>query len=227
MSFEAYAGIALAIMAALVTLIGVFARQLLPVSRAIDAINERVGKTVYWLVLVAVLISTGNAIVRKTLNTSSNAWLEVQWYLFAAVFLLCAGYTLLRNEHVRIDVISSRFSRRGLSRIDIFGFTVFLLPMTFGILYLSIPLFANSVVKAPQGDTAPGLMAVLAGLFDPKGWEQSDQAGGLIRWPVKLLIPVGFILLALQGLSEMVKRFAFLKGVIPDPNEKAAAHGSN
>ena len=124
-------------------------------------------------------------------------------------------------------MISSRFSRRGLSRIDIFGFTVFLLPMTFGILYLSIPLFANSVVKAPQGDTAPGFMAVLAGLFDPKGWEQSDQAGGLIRWPVKLLIPVGFILLALQGLSEMVKRFAFLKGVIPDPNEKAAAHGSN
>jgi TRAP-type mannitol/chloroaromatic compound transport system permease small subunit len=227
LSFEAYAAIAIAIMAALVTLIGVFARHLLPVSRVIDALNERIGKTVYWLVLVAVLISAANAVVRKVFDTSSNAWLEVQWYLFAAVFLLCAGYTLLRNEHVRIDVISSRFSRRGLSKIDIFGFTFFLLPMTFGILYLSVPLFANSVTKAPQGQTAPDFLAVIAGLFDSKGWERSDQAGGLIRWPVKLLIPAGFILLALQGLSEMVKRFAFLRGLIPDPNEKAAAHGSN
>ena len=227
MSFDFWAVVAVAILLALVVLIGVFAGALLPLSRAIDRINERVGRTVYWLVLAAVLISAANAVVRKLFDTSSNAWLEIQWYLFAAIFLLCAGYTLLRNEHVRIDVISSRFSRRGLARIDVFGFTCFLLPMTLVILYLSVPLFANSVTKAPPGDTAPSFGAVIAGLFDSSGWERSDQAGGLVRWPVKLLIPVGFVLLGLQGLSELVKRFAFLKGLIPDPNEKAAAHGSN
>jgi len=227
LSFDFWAVVAVAILLALVVLIGVFAGALLPLSRAIDRINERVGRTVYWLVLAAVLISAANAVVRKLFDTSSNAWLEIQWYLFAAIFLLCAGYTLLRNEHVRIDVISSRFSRRGLARIDVFGFTCFLLPMTLVILYLSVPLFANSVTKAPPGDTAPSFGAVIAGLFDSSGWERSDQAGGLVRWPVKLLIPVGFVLLGLQGLSELVKRFAFLKGLIPDPNEKAAAHGSN
>ena len=219
--------VAAAVLLALVVCIGFFAGALLPVSRAIDRMNERIGRAVYWLVLVAVLVSAGNAVVRKLFDTSSNAWLEIQWYLFAAIFLLCSGYTLLRNEHVRIDVLSGRFSRRGLSKIDIFGFTFFLLPMTLVILYLSVPLFANSVTKAPTGDTAPGFFAVIAGLFDPSGWEDSDQAGGLIRWPVKLLIPLGFVLLALQGLSELVKRFAFLRGLIPDPNEKAAAHGSN
>lgn len=227
MSFDSWALVAAAILLALVVCIGIFAGALLPVARAIDRINERVGRTIYWLVLAAVLISTANAVVRKLFDTSSNAWLEIQWYLFAAIFLLCSGYTLLRNEHVRIDVISGRFSRRGLARIDIFGFTCFLLPMTLVILYLSVPLFANSVTKAPPGETAPSFGAVIAGLFDPRGWEESDQAGGLIRWPVKLLIPVGFVLLGLQGLSELVKRFAFLKGLIPDPNEKAAAHGSN
>lgn len=227
MSFDLWALVALGILLALVVCIGVFARSLLPLSRAIDRLNERVGRAVYWLVLAAVLISAANAVIRKLFDTSSNAWLEIQWYLFAAIFLLCAGYALLRNEHVRIDVISSRFSRRGLARIDIFGFTCFLLPMTLVILYLSVPLFANSVTKAPTGDTAPDFAAVISGLFDSRGWEQSDQAGGLIRWPVKLLIPVGFVLLGLQGLSELVKRFAFLRGLIKDPNEKAAAHGSN
>lgn len=227
MSFDFWALVAVAILLTLVVLIGVFAGALLPLSRAIDRMNERVGRTVYWLVLAAVLISAANAVVRKLFDTSSNAWLEIQWYLFAAIFLLCAGYTLLRNEHVRIDVISSRFSRRGLARIDVFGFTCFLLPMTLVILYLSVPLFANSVTKAPTGDTAPSFGAVIAGLFDSSGWERSDQAGGLVRWPVKLLIPVGFVLLGLQGFSELIKRFAFLKGLIPDPNEKAAAHGSN
>jgi len=227
LSFDFWALVAVAILLTLVVLIGVFAGALLPLSRAIDRMNERVGRTVYWLVLAAVLISAANAVVRKLFDTSSNAWLEIQWYLFAAIFLLCAGYTLLRNEHVRIDVISSRFSRRGLARIDVFGFTCFLLPMTLVILYLSVPLFANSVTKAPTGDTAPSFGAVIAGLFDSSGWERSDQAGGLVRWPVKLLIPVGFVLLGLQGFSELIKRFAFLKGLIPDPNEKAAAHGSN
>lgn len=227
MSFDFWALVAAAILLALVICIGIFARALLPVSRVIDQINERVGRAVYWLVLAAVLVSAANAVIRKAFDSSSNAWLEIQWYLFAAIFLLCAGYTLLRNEHVRIDVISGRFSRRGLARIDIFGFTCFLLPMTLVILYLSVPLFANSVTKAPQGAIAPSFGAVIAGLFDPSGWEKSDQAGGLIRWPVKLLIPAGFVLLGLQGLSELVKRFAFLRGLIPDPNEKAAAHGSN
>jgi TRAP-type mannitol/chloroaromatic compound transport system permease small subunit len=227
LSFDFWALVAAAILLALVICIGIFARALLPVSRVIDRINERVGRAVYWLVLAAVLVSAANAVIRKAFDSSSNAWLEIQWYLFAAIFLLCAGYTLLRNEHVRIDVISGRFSRRGLARIDIFGFTCFLLPMTLVILYLSVPLFANSVTKAPQGAIAPSFGAVIAGLFDPSGWEKSDQAGGLIRWPVKLLIPAGFVLLGLQGLSELVKRFAFLRGLIPDPNEKAAAHGSN
>lgn len=227
MSFDTWALVAAATLLALVVAIGILTPVLMPLSRAIDRINERVGRTVYWLVLAAVLISAGNAVVRKAFDTSSNAWLEIQWYLFAAIFLLCSGYTLLRNEHVRIDVISSRFSRRGLAKIDIFGFTCFLLPMTLVILYLSVPLFANSVTKAPPGATAPGFGAVVAGLFNPAGWEASDQAGGLIRWPVKLLIPAGFVLLGLQGLSELIKRFAYLRGLIPDPNEKAAAHGSN
>jgi TRAP-type mannitol/chloroaromatic compound transport system permease small subunit len=227
LSFDFWALLAAAILLALVVCIGIFAHTLLPVSRAIDRINERIGRVVYWLVLVAVLVSAANAVVRKVFDTSSNAWLEIQWYLFAAIFLLCAGYTLLRNEHVRIDVISGRFSRRGLAKIDIFGFTCFLLPTTLVILYLSVPLFANSVTKAPPGSIAPSFGAVIAGLLDPSGWEKSDQAGGLVRWPVKLLIPLGFVLLGLQGLSELVKRFAFLRGLIPDPNEKAAAHGSN
>jgi TRAP-type mannitol/chloroaromatic compound transport system permease small subunit len=227
LSFDFWALVAAATLLALVVSIGIFARALLPVSRAIDRLNERIGHAVYWLVLAAVLISAANAVIRKTFDTSSNAWLEIQWYLFAAIFLLCSGYTLLRNEHVRIDVISGRFSRRGLAKIDIFGFTCFLLPMTLVILYLSVPLFANSVTKAATGEIAPSFGAVIAGLFDPSGWEESDQAGGLVRWPVKLLIPAGFVLLGLQGLSELVKRFAFLRGLIPDPNEKAAAHGSN
>lgn len=227
MSFDFWALVAVVVLLALVICIGVFAGALLPLSRAIDRINERIGRTVYWLVLASVLISATNAVVRKLFDSSSNAWLEVQWYLFAAVFLLCAGYTLLRNEHVRIDVISSRFSRRGMARIDVFGFIFFLLPMTLVILYLSVPLFANSVTKAAPGETAPSIGAVIAGLFDSSGWERSDQAGGLVRWPVKLLIPAGFVLLGLQGLSELVKRFAFLKGLISDPYEKPAAHGSN
>lgn len=227
MSFDIWALIVLAVAATLTVLIGIFAGALLPVSRAIDAVNLRIGRAATWLVLIAALISAGNAVIRKTFSTSSNAWLEVQWYMFAAVVLLCTAYTLLRNEHVRIDVISSRFSRRGLARIDIFGFVVFLLPMTCFILWLSWPLFANSVTPAAPGESSSGFGAVLAGLFRPAGWESSDQAGGLIRWPAKALIPLGFLLLSLQGFSELVKRFAFLKGLIPDPNEKVGGHGTS
>ena len=173
---------------------------LLTLSRAIDWLNERVGRAVLWLVLVMVLVSAGNAVSRYALNLSSNAWLELQWYLFAAVFLLCAGYTLLHNEHVRIDVVSSHLSRRTRAWIDVFGTLLFLLPMSICILWLSWPIF---------------LKAWLSG-------EISSNAGGLIRWPARLLVPVGFLLLTAQGISELIKRIAFLRGLIPDPAEPHA-----
>jgi len=172
-------------------------KPLLTLSRAIDWLNERVGRAVLWLVLVMVLVSAGNALSRYALNRSSNAWLELQWYLFAGVFLLCAGYTLLHNEHVRIDVVSSRLSRRTRAWIDVFGTLFFLLPMALCILWLSWPIFHN---------------AWLSG-------ETSSNAGGLIRWPARLLVPVGFLLLTAQGISELIKRIAYLQGLIPDPAE--------
>ena len=156
---------------------------LLRLSRAIDALNRAVGRATYWLVLVAVLISSFNAIVRKTFSMSSNAMLEIQWYLFSAIFLLCAGYTLLTNEHVRVDVLFGRLSRRKQLAVEIFGLLVFLGPMTLLILILSWEPFMDAFVSG----------------------EMSSNAGGLIRWPVKLLIPVGFALLLLQGLSELIK----------------------
>jgi TRAP-type mannitol/chloroaromatic compound transport system permease small subunit len=171
---------------------------LLAFSRAVDWLNERVGQTVYWLVLAAVLISAANAIVRKAFNTSSNAFLEIQWYLFSAIFLFCAGYTLLRNQHVRIDVIAGRLSKRAQAWIDIFGTIFFLMPMALMIMYLSWPVF----VQAFQRN------------------EVSTNAGGLVIWPARLLVPIGFLLLVLQGASELIKRIAFLRGLIPDPTEK-------
>jgi len=173
---------------------------LLRLSRLIDALNTRVGRLAMWLVLFSVLISAGNASVRKAFNTSSNAWLEIQWYLFAAVFLLCAGYTLLHNEHVRIDVVSGRFSRRTQTWIDIVGLVAFLAPLVVLTLWLSWPFF----LKGYQSG------------------EMSSNAGGLVRWPVYLLMPVGFALLGLQGLSELIKRVAFLQGLIDDPGIKKA-----
>ena len=173
-------------------------KALLALSRAIDAVNERVGHAVYWLVLVAVLVSAANAIVRKAFDMSSNAFLEVQWYLFSAIFLLCAGYTLLRNEHIRIDVIAGRFSRRTQTWIDVFGTVFFLVPMVLLILYESWPWFVRAWNSG----------------------EVSPSAGGLILWPAKILLPVGFALLGLQGISELVKRIAFLAGQGPDPTEK-------
>ena len=175
-------------------------KSLLAISRGIDALNEHIGRLVYWCVLIMVLISAANATSRYALNMASNAWLELQWYLFAGVFLLCAGYTLLHNEHIRIDVVSSHLSRRAQMWIDVFGLVFFLLPMTLFILWLSWPVFMNAWTSG----------------------EISGNAGGLIRWPARFLIPVGFFLLSLQGLSELIKRVAFLKGLIPDPVEKHA-----
>lgn len=177
---------------------------LLSLSRLIDALNERVGSVIRWLVLAAVLISAANAIVRKALDTSSNAFLEIQWYLFAAVFLLAAGYTMLRQEHVRIDVILGRFTRRTQVLIEMFGIVVFLMPLVVVVIDLVMPL----VLRAYQTG------------------EMSSNAGGLIRWPVFALVPAGFTLLGLQGISEFIKRLAFLAGQGPDPaakvNEKTA-----
>lgn len=170
-------------------------RVLLRACRPIDVIIEKVGEAVRWLVLIAVLIGAGNATVRYIFDTSSNAWLEAQWYLFSAVFLLCAGYTLLRDEHVRIDVIAGQLSHRAQAWIDILGGILFLMPMALMIMALSWPIFTKSYL----------------------GGEISTDAGGLIRWPVKLLIPVGFLLLSLQGISQIIKRIAFLAGVAPDP----------
>lgn len=171
---------------------------LLKLSQLIDRLNERVGKGAFWLVLIMTIISAGNATYRFIFDDSSNGLLEIQWYLFAAIFLLCAGYTLQKNEHVRIDVISSRFSARGHAVIDIIGTLFFLLPMVITVLWLSLPLVAESY----------------------RINEVSANAGGLIRWPVKALLPIGFTLLALQGISELIKRVAFLGGHIADPNEK-------
>ena len=171
---------------------------LLKLSHLIDAMNEKLGRWAQWLILAAVLISTGNAIVRKAFNYSSNGLLEIQWYLFAGVFLFGAAYTLMHNEHVRIDVISGRFSKRTQTWIEVFGTVFFLLPMTLMILWLSVPFALHSMQSG----------------------EMSVNAGGLILWPVKMLLPIGFTLLTLQGISELVKRLAFLQGLIPDPTEK-------
>jgi TRAP-type mannitol/chloroaromatic compound transport system permease small subunit len=153
---------------------------------------------VIWLILAATLVSAVNALVRKIFNTSSNAFLEIQWYFFAASFLLAAAYTLLNNEHVKIDVIYSRFSRRTQTLIDIFGFTVFLLPMCTAILWFGFPFFLKGFISN----------------------EMSSNAGGLIRWPVYAMLPLGFGLLWLQGVSELIKRVAFLQGLIEDPTLK-------
>jgi TRAP-type mannitol/chloroaromatic compound transport system permease small subunit len=171
---------------------------LLRLSGLIDALNERVGRLSYWLILVMVLISAGNAVVRYAFNRSSNAWLEIQWYLFSAVFLFCAGYALLHNQHVRIDVISGHMSKRARAWIDILGTLFFLLPMAIAIMWMSWPVF----VDAYQHD------------------EVSTNAGGLTVWPGRLMLPVGFLLLILQGISELIKRIAFLRGLIPDPADK-------
>ncbi|TAG01885.1 MAG: TRAP transporter small permease subunit [Burkholderiales bacterium] len=167
---------------------------LLSVSKLIDAMSTWVGKTIRWLILIVVLISASNAIIRKAFDISSNAWLEVQWYLFAAVFLLGAGYVFLVNAHVRIDFISTRLTARARNWIDVLGIVLFLIPLCIIVIKLSWPLFYNAYVSG----------------------ETSQNAGGLIRWPVFLMMPLGFTLLLLQGVSELIKRIAFLRGAAPD-----------
>lgn len=171
---------------------------LLKFSKAVDWLNSLIGRYVIWLILASTVVSAVNAVVRKAFNVSSNAYLEVQWYLFAAAFLLASAYTLLNGEHVKIDVIYSRWSKRAQIWIDLFGFTCFLLPFCAAILWFGIPFF-------------------LKGFYSG---EMSSNAGGLIRWPVYLMMPLGFGLLLLQGLSEIIKRVAFLQGLIEDPTHK-------
>jgi TRAP-type mannitol/chloroaromatic compound transport system permease small subunit len=171
---------------------------LLKLSRLIDGLSERVGQAIPWLILAAVLLSAGNAIVRKLIRVGSNALLEAQWYLFSAVFLLCAGYVLLKNAHVRIDMVSGRLSARSRSWIDIVGILFFMAPLCWLLIYLSWPLFLHAWQSG----------------------EISQNYGGLVRWPVYLLLPLGMALLLLQGVSELIKRMAFLRGLIPDPLER-------
>ena len=173
-------------------------QALLALSRGIDRLNAFVGKYSIWLIFAATFISAANAIVRKAFDTSSNAFLEVQWYLFAWSFLIAAGYTLLHREHVRIDVINSRLSKKTQVWIDIIGFAFFLTPLCITILWLSMPV----VIQMYQSG------------------EVSGNPGGLIRWPVWVAIPIGITLLLLQGISELIKRIAFLTGNGPDPMGK-------
>ncbi|RKQ57160.1 TRAP-type mannitol/chloroaromatic compound transport system permease small subunit [Vogesella indigofera] len=172
---------------------------LLALSRLIDAINARIGQAASWLVLVVVLISAGNAVVRKLFNISSNGLLEIQWYLFSAIFLLAAAYTLQKNEHIRIDLLVGKLSERGQAVVDIVGTLLFLMPVCYLLISFGWPMFIDAWNSG----------------------EMSSDAGGLVRWPVFLLIPVGFALLMAQGLSELIKRVAFLQGLIPNPAIKS------
>lgn len=174
---------------------------LLKFSNAIDGLNRFIGKYIIWAILASTVISAVNAVIRKAFNVGSNAFLEIQWYLFAATFLLCAAFTLLNGEHVKIDVLYSRWNKRAQTWIDVFGFTCFLLPFSAAIVWFSLPFFLNGYQSG----------------------EISPNAGGLIRWPVYALMPLGFSLLFLQGTSELIKRLAFLMGLIEDPTEKVVA----
>ncbi|MCX8996857.1 TRAP transporter small permease subunit [Rhizobiaceae bacterium BDR2-2] len=170
-------------------------RYILALCRAVDRVTETVGKSVAWLLLAAVLISASNAVVRKAFNISSNAWLELQWYLFATVFLMGAAYALLRNTHVRIDILSSSFRKRTRDVIDLVLHILFLLPFAGLMVYLAWPWFWKSYALG----------------------EVSSNAGGLVLWPAKLLVVLGFGLLFVQAVSEIVKRYAILTGRMEDP----------
>jgi TRAP-type mannitol/chloroaromatic compound transport system permease small subunit len=171
-------------------------RPLLEISRGIDWLNEKLGAIANWLVLLACLVSAANAMVRYAFDASSNAWLEVQWYMFAAMVMLGAAYTLKRNEHVRVDIIYLRLSERGQLWVDLLGGAIFLVPICGLLVWLSWPFFITSFT----------------------GDEMSSNAGGLLRWPVKLMMPAGFALLALQGISEIIKRAAALNGYVQIEN---------
>jgi TRAP-type mannitol/chloroaromatic compound transport system permease small subunit len=172
---------------------------LVGVSRVIDAVSFRIGKALSWLILAAVIVSAVNAVIRKVFDTSSNSWLELQWVLFGAVFLLVASWTLLDNEHIRIDIVNSLFSQRTRNIIDVIGHALFLLPLTIVMIITSFPF----VIKSVQLN------------------EQSMNAGGLPQWPAKMLILAGFILLFFQAISELIKRIAVMMGLIPDPYHTA------
>lgn len=175
---------------------------LLGISRIIDAINTKIGKVVAWLILAAIIVSTVNAIIRKLFDTSSNAWLEMQWVLFGCVFLLCAPWTLLANEHIRIDIVNSRFAKRTRDWIDVFGHIFFLFPLCIIMIWHSWPFFLRSF----------------------KLNEQSLNAGGLPQWPAKSLVFIGFVLLLAQGISELIKRIAIIRGEMIDPHEGGGGH---
>ena len=168
---------------------------LLRLSSGIDAVTAFIGRSVSWLILVAVLVSAGNATIRKIFDNSSNAWLELQWYLYGAVFLLAASYTLQRNEHVRIDVATSAFSKRTRDWIDLLGHIFFLMPFCILMVWLSWPFVVTSYTSG----------------------EVSVNAGGLVLWPAKTMVLAGFVLLTCQGISEIIKRWAVIRGIIPDP----------
>lgn len=174
---------------------------LLKFSQYVDALSRLIGKVVIWFILATTVISAVNAIARKAFSIGSNAFLEIQWYLFAAVFMLGAGYAFLQNAHVRIDVLANKLSQRTRNYVDIVGIIVFLLPLCYFMISFSWPVVERAYVSG----------------------EVSSNAGGLIRWPVYLLMPAGFFLLLLQGISELIKRIAFLMGLIPDPTVKIQA----
>lgn len=175
---------------------------LLALSRAIDRLNEIIGKWVAWLILLSILISAGNAVIRKAFNMSSNAWLELQWYLFGAAFLLAAAYTLKQNEHIRIDIVYGMFSRRTQHWIDLLGHVFFLMPFVLLMVYYFVPYVSLSL----------------------RTGEMSSSAGGLILWPAKALLLVGFVQLGLQGVSEIIKKIAVMRGDMEDPNPFISAH---
>lgn len=178
--------------------------NLLRISALIDAINSRIGDIVKWFILAAVLVSTANAIIRKVFNTSSNSWLELQWYLFGAVFMLGAAYTFLKNEHIRIDVVTGNFRKRTRDWIDVFGHIFFLIPFCWIMIWHGWPFFVRS--------------------FQIN--ELSMNAGGLLQWPAKFLVPAGFVLLLAQAFSELIKRIAILRGEMEDPHASAGHHGA-
>jgi TRAP-type mannitol/chloroaromatic compound transport system permease small subunit len=179
-------------------------QSLLNLSRIIDRVSTTIGRWVSWLIVVAVVISTVNAIIRKVFDQSSNAWLELQWVLFGAVFLLCASWTLLVNEHIRIDIVNSQFSKRVRDWIDVFGHVVFLLPFTIVMMIVSWPFFMRSFLIN----------------------EQSANAGGLPQWPAKFLVFAGFLLLFFQGISELIKRIAIIRGELQDTTSGGGHHAA-
>lgn len=175
---------------------------LLGLSRIIDIVTEKIGKAVSWLILVAVLVSAGNAVVRKMFNISSNAWLEAQWYLFGGAFMLAAAYTLAQNEHIRIDIVYGKFSRRKQHFIDLFGHCFFLMPFVLLMIYYFIPYVSMSY----------------------RSGEGSSSAGGLIIWPAKAILLAGFLLLGAQGVSEIIKKVAIIRGDMDDPTPYEPTH---